>query len=98
MSLQQIDQIISILNKQSKPYDWVMQEFAKVEELKNFDLDLETFELLGLGLTLNKDNIFILKTRTTKIKDEIFCIVDIESTGGVSKGEILEIGAVKLKF
>lgn len=72
MSLQQIDQIISILNKQSKPYDWVMQEFAKVEELKNFDLDLETFELLGLGLTLNKDNIFILKTRTTKIKDEIF--------------------------
>ncbi|EAH9087898.1 DNA polymerase III subunit epsilon, partial [Campylobacter jejuni] len=49
MSLQQIDQIISILNKQSKPYDWVMQEFAKVEELKNFDLDLETFELLGLG-------------------------------------------------
>lgn len=97
MSLQQIDQIISILNKQSKPYDWVMQEFAKVEELKNFDLDLETFELLGLGLTLNKDNIFTLKTRTTKIKDEIFCIVDIESTGGVSKGEILEIGAVKIK-
>lgn len=97
MSLQQIDQIISILNKQSKPYDWVMQEFAKVEELKNFDLDLETFELLGLGLTLNKDNIFTLKTRTTKIKDEIFCIVDIESTGGVSKGEILEIGAVKIQ-
>ncbi|EDP1875413.1 3'-5' exonuclease [Campylobacter jejuni] len=97
MSLQQIDQIISILNKQSKPYDWVMQEFAKVEELKNFDLDLETFELLGLGLTLNKDNIFILKTRTTKIKDEIFCIVDIESTGGVSKGEILEVGAVKIQ-
>lgn len=97
MSLQQIDQIISVLNKQSKPYDWVIQAFSKVEELKNFDLDLETFELLGLSLILNKDNTLTLKTRTTKIKEEIFCIVDIESTGGVSKGEILEIGAVKIQ-
>ncbi|AXP08183.1 3'-5' exonuclease [Campylobacter hepaticus] len=97
MSLQQIDQIISILNKQSKPYDWVVEEFSKIQELKNFDLDLETFELLGLGLTLNKDNTFTLKTRTKKIKEEIFCVVDIESTGGVNKGEILEIGAVKIQ-
>lgn len=28
---------------------------------------------------------------------KFFCIVDIESTGGVSKGEILEIGAVKIQ-
>ncbi|QPM44005.1 3'-5' exonuclease [Campylobacter hepaticus] len=97
MSLQQIDQIISILNKQSKPYDWVVEEFSKIQELKNFDLDLETFELLGLGLTLDKDNTFTLKTRTKKIKEEIFCVVDIESTGGVNKGEILEIGAVKIQ-
>lgn len=97
MSLQQIDKIISVLNKQSKPYEWVIREFSKLEELRDFDLDLETFELLGLGLTLNKDNIFTLNTRTKKIKEEIFCIVDIESTGGVNSGEILEIGAVKIQ-
>lgn len=97
MSLQQIDKIISVLNKQSKPYEWVVREFSKLEELRNFDLDLETFELLGLGLTLNKDNIFTLNTRTKKIKEEIFCIVDIESTGGINSGEILEIGAVKIQ-
>jgi len=97
LSLQQIDKIISVLNKQSKPYEWVVREFSKLEELRNFDLDLETFELLGLGLTLNKDNIFTLNTRTKKIKEEIFCIVDIESTGGINSGEILEIGAVKIQ-
>lgn len=97
MSLQQIDQIICILSKQSKPYEWVIKEFKKVDELQNYELDLETFELLGLGLNLNKDNIFTLKTRTTKIKEETFCIVDIESTGCIKSGQILEIGAVKIK-
>ncbi|TKX31620.1 3'-5' exonuclease [Campylobacter aviculae] len=97
MSLQQVEQIISILNKQSKPYEWVIQEFHKVDELKDFDLDLETFELLGLAFYLNQDNCLSLKTRTTKIKEETFCIVDIESTGGIKHGQILEIGAVKIK-
>lgn len=97
MSLQQVDQIISILSKQSKPYEWVIKEFKKIEELKDYELDLETFELLGLGLTLDKNNIFTLQTRTKKIKEEIFCIVDIESTGGIKNGQILEIGAVKIK-
>ncbi len=97
MSLQQIDQIISILSKQGKPYDWVVKEFSKVEELRNFDLDLETFEFLGLGLNLDKNNVFTLKTRTTNLKEEVFCIVDIESTGGVKNGKILEIGAVKIQ-
>lgn len=72
MSLQQVDQIISILSKQSKPYEWVINEFKKIEELKDYELDLETFELLGLGLTLDKNNIFTLQTRTKKIKEEIF--------------------------
>lgn len=97
MSLQQIDQIISILSKESKPYEWVVREFKKVDELQDYELDLETFELLGLGLNLNKDNVLTLKTRTTEIKEEIFCIVDIESTGYIKSGQILEIGAVKIK-
>lgn len=74
-----------------------MNEFAKIEELSYFDLDLETLELMGLGLLLNKDNLISLKTRTNNIKNETFCIVDIESTGGTKNGQILEIGAVKIK-
>ena len=31
------------------------------------------------------------------IKDEIFCITDIETNGGIKEGQIIEIGAVKLK-
>ena len=97
MSLQEIDKIIKILSTQSKPYEWVRKEFSKIEELYNFELDLETFELLGLGLNLDKNNIFSLKTRTRNLKDEIFCIVDIESTGGLNSGKLLEIGAVKIQ-
>ncbi|MCH5336112.1 MAG: 3'-5' exonuclease [Campylobacter sp.] len=97
MSLQQIDKIIGILSKESKPYEWVMAEFGKLEELKHLDLDLEMLELMGLSFNLGQGNILSLKTRTNKIKDEIFCIVDIESTGGIKNGQILEIGAVKIQ-
>ncbi|TKX30452.1 3'-5' exonuclease [Campylobacter estrildidarum] len=97
MSFQQIEKIISVLSKQSKPYEWVVKQFQQVDELKDYEFDLETFELLGLGFCLNQDNILSLKTRTTKIKEENFCIVDIESTGGIKKGQILEIGAVKIR-
>lgn len=74
-----------------------MQEFAKLEELSHLELDLETLELMGLSLELNKDNIVLLKSRTRKIKEEIFCIVDIETTGGKTNGQLLELGAVKIK-
>ena len=95
MSLQQIDQILAKLVKESKPYPWVMKEFAKVEELKDYELDLEILELLGLSFHLHKDNVLSLKTRTNKIKEQVFCIVDIESTGGINSGQILELNMVK---
>lgn len=97
MSLEQVDKILATLSKQSKPYAWVMEEFSKVEELEHLDLDLELLELMGLGLNLSRDNFLSLKSRTKKIKDEIFCVVDIESTGGTNTGQILEIGAVKIQ-
>ncbi len=97
MSLQQVDRIVSILSKESKTYEWVMSEFAKLEELSSLSLDLETLELMGLSFHIGDNNILSLKTRTNKIKDEIFCVVDIESTGGLKSGQILEIGAVKLQ-
>lgn len=60
---------------------------------------LELELLISNGFPIEIDNQTInLKTMNTKIKDQIFCVVDIETTAGnPSKGQIIEIGAVKLK-
>lgn len=97
MSQQQIDDLIIKLSKENKPFPWVLKELEKIEELNHYDFDLYIFELLGLGVELNAQNCMCLKSKNTKIKDEIFCVVDIESTGGIKSGQILEIGAVKIQ-
>ncbi|TXE83532.1 3'-5' exonuclease [Campylobacter peloridis] len=97
MSQQQIDDLIIKLSKENKPFPWVLKELAKIEELNHYDFDLYIFELLGLGVELDAQNCLCLKSKNTKIKDEIFCVVDIESTGGIKNGQILEIGAVKIQ-
>ncbi|TQR29561.1 3'-5' exonuclease [Campylobacter sp. MIT 99-7217] len=97
MSRQQIDELIAKLGKESKPYNWLKEEISKIEELEFMDFDLDMLELLGLGIFLNANNEISLKTRTTKIKEEIFCVVDIETSGSIRSGQIIEIGAVKIQ-
>jgi DNA polymerase-3 subunit epsilon len=62
-------------------------------------VELETELLISNGLPLFFQGDFVhLSTSETKIEDQTFCIVDIETTAGsVSKGQLLEIGAVKYK-
>lgn len=97
MSRQQIDELIAKLAKASKPYSWFEREFHLIDELKLIDFDLYNVELLGLGVNLNAKNEIVLKSKSTKIKDEIFCVVDIESTGSIKNGQIIEIGAIKIQ-
>ena len=97
MSQQQIDELIAKLAKQSKPYAWFEKEFSQIDELNLIDFDLDNVELLGLGVNLNSKNEISLKSKSTKIKDEIFCVVDIESTGSIKNGQIIEIGAIKIQ-
>ncbi|TBR81471.1 3'-5' exonuclease [Campylobacter novaezeelandiae] len=97
MNLQQIDLIITKLIRQSRSYEWVINEFSMIDELKDLNLDLRLLEFMGISFNLNKDNTLTLKSRTKNFKEEIFCIVDIESTGGIKNGNILEIGAVKIQ-
>ena len=62
--------------------------------------ELEFELLLSNGLPLEFDGDFVyLKTTRIPIKEQIFCIVDIETNGGsVKKGnQIIELGAVKYK-
>lgn len=97
MSQQQIDELINKLCKENKPYAWLAREFSLIDELRFIDFDLYNLELLGLGVELNAKNEICLKSKKTKIKDETFCIVDIESSGSQRSGQIIEIGAVKIK-
>ena len=63
------------------------------------NVELETELLIANGFPIEiKDDKVYLKTATTKIEDQTFCIVDIETTAGkASDGQIIEIGAVKYK-
>ena len=76
-------------------------EFLSKNKERFFDNPELEFELLisnGFPLEIEGDKV-ILKTTKTKIEEQTFCIVDIETNGGhVNKGhQIIEIGAVKYK-
>lgn len=74
-------------------------EILKISDTFFDNVELETELLVSNGLPLYFSNNFVmLKTATTLIKDQTFCIVDIETTAGNAKdGQIIEIGAVKYK-
>lgn len=97
MSQQQIEDLTNRLAKQSMDYADFEREFSKIDELNFIDFELETLELLGLGVILNAKNELNLRSKSTKIKDETFCVVDIETTGSVRSGQIIELGAVKMR-
>ena len=63
----------------------------------NLDLEIELLMANGFPIEIKEDVVY-LKTTHTDIKDQVFCVVDIETTAGNAKaGQIIEIGAVKYK-
>lgn len=67
------------------------------ENALGLELDYDTLLMLGLDITLKQNQEVFLNSRNKLIQDETFCVVDIESTGSISSGQIIEIGAVKVK-
>ncbi len=66
---------------------------------KNFDIqvDLELLRFYGLPIVLDEEYAFF-ETSKTSYKDEIYCVVDIETNGNSPiKNQIIEIGAIKYK-
>jgi DNA polymerase-3 subunit epsilon len=62
---------------------------------KNIDLEIDFLISNGYPLTFKDDKIY-LKTAITPIEQQVFCIVDIETTlSNIQKGQVLEIGAIK---
>lgn len=61
------------------------------------ELELELLLSNGFPLEMHDEN-FILKTNITSMEEQTFCVVDIETNGSnVHKGQIIELGAVKIK-
>ena len=95
--MEKFDSLISKLEKNDIP----KEEFERCKERlsKNYgyDLDIETLNFLGLPVEEDGDKIF-LKTKKNLYKDEVYCIVDIETNGNSPvKDQIIEIGAIKIK-
>jgi DNA polymerase-3 subunit epsilon len=98
---QKTNELLNIIEKLKKN-DIPKDEFYGY--LKNIDSfyenpELEYQLLLSNGLPLEIiDEKVRLKTKTTSIQDQKFCIVDIETNGSkVQNGQIIELAAIKIK-
>lgn len=93
-----LNKLVNSLNK----HPLSIVQFNDILEISDtfFDnIELEKELLIANGLPLHfSDDYVILKTSENFIKDQTFCIVDIETSAGNAKaGQIIEIGAVKYK-
>ena len=94
-----IKQKLTLLSNNTLEYNTFLQEFNFLKNTYGIELNLELLKFLGLNYHLNSKNQITLKSRFTPIKEETFCIVDIETNGSSFKngGCIIEIGAIKYK-
>ncbi len=78
--------------------EFFLSELKEIKSLEDVDVeDLENLRLLGLPLEEGEEQLS-LKTSTTKIEDQKFCIVDIEANGSKpNEFQIIEIGAVMIQ-
>ena len=96
---QDFENLLAIIAKRNVAYaDFVAATKQMDEYSELFDVrDVQMWRALGLDITRTAKNQIELKTRRNEIKDQIFCVVDIETSGGINSGQIIEIGALKLQ-
>ena len=94
-----MDTLVSKLKKIDMDFEDFLLLLENNDE-KFFDNpELEMELLLSNGFPLDiVENKVVLTTKNTALKDQVFCIVDIETNGNnVQTGQIIELGAVKYK-
>lgn len=93
-----LNKLVNTLNKSPITIDTFNELLEKNDTFfDNIELEKELLISNGLPLYFSEDKVY-LKTATTDIKDQVFCVVDLETTAGNAKdGQIIEIGAVKIK-
>jgi DNA polymerase-3 subunit epsilon len=89
------DSLISKLESGPLPRAEFDSCLSRVKNHFNFELDSSLLKLFGLPLVEDEDKV-CLQTHKNSYKDEIYCVVDIETNGNSPvKNQIIEIGAVK---
>lgn len=95
---QELEKLINLLASKSINYHDFITKANNILEIKELfePKDLLMWKTLGIDICKQNGKI-CLKTQKTKIEDETFCFVDIETNGGMKNGQIIEIGALKIK-
>ena len=96
---QDFENLLAVIAKRNVAYaDFVAATKQMDEYSELFDVrDVQMWRALGLDIIRTAKNQIELKTRRKEIKDQIFCVVDIETSGGINSGQIIEIGAIKTR-
>lgn len=96
--MKSLDELIQKLAQKSIPKEIFLDSLSKCRKMyDSLDLQIELMIANGLPLEYDEKNYF-LTTSKTKIVDQSFCIVDIETNGNSpDHGQIIEIGAIKFK-
>lgn len=97
-----ITSLSNIVEKMSSPKGITKNEFVKeckenslIVNEDEIDLAIDYINNAGID-TIEKDDKIFSKTRFRPYKDEIFCIVDIETNGNSPQNDqIIELGAIK---
>jgi DNA polymerase-3 subunit epsilon len=94
-----LDNFINLLAKSSLNYHDFLQKASDIEELTDIiePKNLDDWRLLGLELERSQNGKIMMPTRFRDFNEQVFCIVDIETSGGINSGQIIEIGAVKIQ-
>ncbi len=94
----QLDNFINLLASTSLNHHDFITHSMDLPIIKDFaPKTISDWRLLGLPLNKTESHKMSLTTRFTDISEQVFCVVDIESTGSISDGQIIEIGAVKIQ-
>ena len=93
-----LNKLVNTLNKSPISIKRFNQLLEKNDTFfDSIELEKELLISNGLPLYFSKNKVY-LKTAISNIKDQVFCVVDLETTAGNAEdGQIIEIGAVKIK-
>jgi len=96
--LKYFDTLVEKIKQNRITKEFFFDELKSIKSLEDIDVeDIENLRLLGLPLLINGDNL-ALKTSTADIRNQKFCIVDIEANGSKpNEFQIIEIGAVMIQ-
>jgi len=97
--LNTFDKITSLLKKNPIKKDDFIDILLVIDTFISFQRDelIPFVQSLGYPIEIDNDEV-LLKSAKNSFRDEVFCIVDIETNGNSAKNsQIIEIGAIKLQ-